>query len=203
MQKTENSEPNMKKLSPPFSLFDEWYQSALKLQVPNPSAMVLATVSEEDCPSARIVLLKEWDENGYVFYTNYQSSKAAEMDANPMASLLFFWDPLGRQIRIKGKVERISRERSESYFHRRPLKSQWGAWASRQSQMLPGRSVLEERFLNIKTTYPDQVPLPDFWGGYLLVPHRFEFWQNEPDRLHQRIIYEKQIREWSSHLLYP
>ncbi|MFH2131053.1 MAG: pyridoxamine 5'-phosphate oxidase [bacterium] len=193
----------MREHATPFPLFEEWYQDALALPVANPAAMVLATVGQKGTPSTRIVLLKEWDESGFVFFTNYGSRKAGEMDANPQASLLFFWDQLGKQVRVEGNVERIPAEQSRHYFQSRPLESQWGAWASRQSQELPDRSVLEGRFSEFQKTYPAQVPLPDFWGGYRLNPHRFEFWESAAHRLHHRLVFERQAQGWSSHLLYP
>lgn len=193
----------MKNLETPFSLFGEWYQEALRLPVSTPSAMVLTTASKDGLPSARIVLLKDWDDNGFVFFTNYGSRKAKEMEVNPRASLLFYWEPLARQIRIEGRVERISFERSRQYFKSRPKESQLGAWASKQSQLLPDQEVLEDRYAGFKEKYSDEIPLPDFWGGYCLIPNNFEFWQDAERRLHHRRVYEKKDHQWQSHLLYP
>ena len=164
---------------------------------------MLATVSQSGGPAARVVLLKQWDKQGFVFYTNLESNKARELDANPHAALLFYWDSLGKQIRIEGVVERIDDESSRQYFQSRPLESQWGAWASRQSQTLERRSLLEERYSNFQKKYPDQVPLPEFWGGYRLVPDYFEFWENGEYRLHHRKTFKKQGINWKTSLLFP
>ena len=187
----------------PFDWFAEWYQQALKRPVKNPSAMGLSTVSEEGRPSSRVVLLKEWDTGGFVFYTNLESRKAVELDTNPFASLLFYWDDLGKQIRIEGSIEAVSREQAQRYFKTRPIESQWGAWASMQSRTLSGRSELEERYQAFKERYPDTVPLPGTWGGYRLIPDRFEFWQSSSRRLHHRCLFEKAGGTWVSSLLYP
>ncbi len=187
----------------PFSLFAEWFAEAQQLAVNTPSAMVLSTTDQDGRPSARIVLLKEWDKKGFVFYTNFKSRKAEELDVNPQASLLFYWDALGKQIRIEGNVERTDRESSQQYFQSRPLESQWGAWASCQSNPLERRSVLEDRYSYFRQKYGDQVPLPEFWGGYLLLPDYFEFWQNGESRLHHRKTFKKQGDNWETTLLFP
>ena len=187
----------------PFSLFDAWYRAALKLPVTTPSAMILATASKKGFPSSRIVLLKDWDESGFVFFTNYQSRKAKELEANSAASLLFYWEALSKQVRIEGKVKRISVEQSLQYFQSRPLESQWAAWASKQSQYLESQDTLEDRYTSIKEKYPQDVPLPKFWGGYRLVPSNFEFWEDKDHRLHHRVKFERVENEWRSHLLFP
>ena len=187
----------------PFSLFTEWFAEARQLAVNTPSAMVLSTVDQDGRPSARIVLLKEWDEKGFVFYTNFKSKKAQELDANPQASLLFYWDALGKQVRIEGEVERTEGKSSQQYFQSRPLESQWGAWASHQSLPLESRSFLESRYADFQQKYPDQVPLPDFWGGYRLLPDYFEFWQNGEHRLHHRNTFKRQGDKWQTTLLFP
>ena len=193
----------MKNEKSPFSLFEAWFSEAQQLSVNTPSAMVLATADQSGCPSARIVLLKEWDLQGFVFYTNFESRKAEELDANPHASLLFYWDALGKQVRIQGTATRIVDESSQQYFQSRPQESQWGAWASRQSKPLKNRPLLEERYKYFQQKYPDQVPLPDFWGGYRLLPDYFEFWQNGEYRLHHRNTFKKQGDKWESTLLFP
>lgn len=187
----------------PFIVFEHWYEEALQLPTNNPAAMALSTVDENNRPSSRIVLLKSWDEAGFVFFTNYNSRKTSNLTANPTASLLFFWDSLGKQIRIEGSLKKVSRETSESYFQSRPLESQWGAWASKQSEKLEDPSDLAERFNYYKKKYPAEVPLPEFWGGYLMIPDYFEFWQTREHRLHERTVYQQQSGEWISFLLYP
>jgi pyridoxamine 5'-phosphate oxidase len=151
-----------------------------------------------------MVLLKQADADGFVFYTNYSSRKAGELDANPHASLLFHWPILQRQVRVEGRVERVSREESSAYFHSRPRGSQIGAWASDQSSELDARMTLEERVKALEARYPEgEVPLPDHWGGYRVVPSRIEFWQGRPFRLHDRIIFEREGDAWKTHRLYP
>ena len=187
----------------PFIVFEHWYEEALQLPTNNPAAMALSTVDENNRPSSRIVLLKSWDEAGFVFFTNYNSRKTSNLTANPTASLLFFWDSLGKQIRIEGSLKKVSRETSESYFQSRSQESQWGAWASKQSEKLEDPSDLEDRFNHYQEKYPAEVPLPEFWGGYLMIPDYFEFWQTREHRLHERIAYELKSGEWTSFLLYP
>jgi pyridoxamine 5'-phosphate oxidase len=187
----------------PFSLFAEWFEEAQQLDVNTPSAMVLSTADQSGRPSARIVLLKEWDKKGFVFYTNFYSKKAKELDANPQASLLFYWDALGKQVRIEGTVERTDRESSQQYFESRPRESQLGAWASHQSTPLESRSLLEDQYSHFQQKYPDQIPLPEFWGGYLLFPDYFEFWENGIYRLHHRQTFKRQAENWETTLLFP
>jgi len=187
----------------PFSQFEQWYAEARSLPLGNPTAMVLATADEQGRPSMRVVLLKQWNIDGFVFYTNLKSKKAQNLAVNPHASLLFFWDDLGKQIRIEGRVEEIPREASELYFHSRPRESQWGAWASEQSQQLDSYARLNERYDFYREKYPDRVPLPDFWGGYILIPDYFEFWQSSKYRLHHRLVFERKNNKWVAKLLYP
>ena len=187
----------------PFSRFELWFQEALKIDTPEPAAMTLSTVDHKHRPSSRVVLLKEWNASGFVFYTNTKSRKGEDLAKNPFASLLFYWDSLGKQIRVEGRVEKVSIETSLSYFKSRPIESRWGAWASKQSQKLAVRSELEERFRQVELKYPNEVPLPEFWSGYCLRPQYFEFWQAGAHRLHQRTIYEKAEGNWLVSFLIP
>jgi pyridoxamine 5'-phosphate oxidase len=177
----------------PFTQFEKWFEEAVKSEVPEVTAMTLATADRYGRPSARTVLLKQCDERGFVFFSNYESSKAKDLKENPQAALLFFWEPLERQVRISGKVEKISIKESFEYFHSRPMESQLGAWASMQSSVVTARDVLEMTFSSMKKKYKNgQIPLPPFWGGYRVLPVEFEYWQGRPNRLHDRVWYQKQ-----------
>ena len=187
----------------PFDQFSVWMNEALTLEILDATAMTVATVDAECRPSARIVLLKGYGPNGFVFYTNYESKKARDLAANPNAVLHFFWPELERQIIINGRVEKTSLEESENYFKSRPVDSQIGAWASNQSSKLPSRDSLEERFEEMKKKYGDNVPLPPFWGGFRLIPDRFEFWQGRASRLHDRICYDLLDENWTISRLSP
>jgi pyridoxamine 5'-phosphate oxidase len=188
----------------PFQQFGQWFQDALSAGIQDANAMTLATVSHEGRPAARMVLLKDADEQGFVFFTNYQSRKGTELTENPCAALLFFWSELERQVRIEGIVEKVSRGHTEEYFASRPLESRIGAWASRQSRVIPGRAFLEAEFKKYEKQFRSvNVPLPDYWGGYRLVPSRFEFWQGRPNRLHDRIEYLLDHSAWNIQRLSP
>ena len=189
----------------PFQVFEEWFREASQIGLKEPNAMTLATVGADGRPSARIVLLKEFDEDGFVFYTNYESLKGRELAQNPNAALVFWWPPLERQIRVEGVTERVSKEQSEAYFKTRPLGSQLGAWASRQSEVIESREVLERRMNELeRLSQTEPIQLPPYWGGYRLRPDRFEFWQGKPNRLHERRRYSLESKGvWKIDLLSP
>lgn len=187
----------------PFGQFKIWFQKAVEAVELDPNAMALCTAGKSGMPSARYVLLKNWDERGFVFYTNYESRKASDMEENPQASLLFFWDVLERQVRIEGTVEKVTKEESEEYFNTRPYESRLGAWASRQSKPLASRFTLLREVAGLMLKYPKNVPLPPYWGGYRLAPTAFEFWQGRESRLHDRLQYTKENGDWNLIRLYP
>ncbi len=188
----------------PFDQFRRWFAES-EAWLEDPTAMVLATSNLVDQISQRIVLLKEIDEQGLAFYTNYASRKAAEMNANPRVSALFPWHSLDRQVIIHGSVDKLTREASQKYFSSRPQASRLSAWASPQSRIVPSRAWLEARVLKYQTKFSDgEIPLPDFWGGYRLIPSRFEFWQGRSHRLHDRFEYlRNKSADWTIHRLAP
>jgi len=174
----------------PLHQFAAWYNDAAQAGVRDPTAMAIATSTPDGVPSVRMVLLKGYDERGFVFYTNYSSRKGRELEANPRAALLFYWDPLGRQVRIEGHIRRTSQDESAEYVHSRPRGSQLSALASPQSEVIASRSELEQRVADLSELYGDaELPVPGTWGGFRLSPYRFEFWQNREDRLHDRLVY--------------
>lgn len=188
----------------PFVQFKKWFTEAAAAELIEPNAMLLATVGSDGQPSVRAVLLKEFDEQGFVFYTNYRSRKSRDMAANPRVSLLLYWAELERQIRIDGKAEKISRQQSEQYFKRRPRSAQIGALASEQSAPLSSRAILDRKAEELQKFYKDsEVPCPKEWGGYRVIPLQYEFWQGRENRLHDRILYSRAGAVWTISRLYP
>jgi pyridoxamine 5'-phosphate oxidase len=188
----------------PIGQFERWFADALAIDALEANAATLATATSDGRPSARIVLLKGCDPRGFTFYTNYESRKGRELAANPRASMLFFWKDLERQVAIEGPVERVSAEESEEYFHVRPEASQVGAWASRQSRVIPDREHLEAQFREFEAKFAGTVvPRPDHWGGFRILPESVEFWQGRPSRLHDRLRYRKEDSGWIIERLSP
>ena len=197
----------MKTVDPnPFIQFQTWFNQVQEMKLVEPNAMVLSTASAQGRPSARTVLLKGMDEDGFIFYSNYESRKGQHLAENPYASLTFLWLPLHRQVRIEGEVLKLEKAQSEKYFQSRPIGSQIGAWASPQSQPIPSRSILEDKVVELGKKYlgKDKLPCPDFWGGYKVKPTLIEFWQGRSNRLHDRIQYKRdQNGIWEINRLAP
>lgn len=188
----------------PLSQFNLWFDQAVFAELTEPNAMTLATANKEGKVSARVVLLKEVDSSGFVFFTNYNSNKGADIEQNTSAALVFLWLELERQVRIEGTLEKVSEEDSDNYFHSRPRESQLGAWASDQSKEIASREVLFENFSRLEEKYEGKpIPRPPFWGGYRLIPVNVEFWQGRPGRLHDRILYSLQNKQWERKRLSP
>lgn len=197
--------PELKPLDPsPFVQFRAWMAEAETLEINDPNAMIVVTSTPDGRPSARAILLKGIDDRGFVFYTNKESRKARELEANPRIFLLFHWKSLHRQVRIEGVVEHVSSAEADAYFASRPRISQLGAWASMQSRSLPERQVLEDRLAEYESLYPNDVPRPDHWSGYRVLPELFEFWHDMPFRLHDRTVYRRNADGvWTQSKLFP
>ena len=188
----------------PVVQFATWFDEATKAQIPEPNAMSVATVGPDGRPSSRIVLIKQFDQRGFTWFTNYDSRKGKEAQANPYVALLFHWVELERQVRIEGKLERVSQEESDAYFSSRPLASQLGAIASRQSQVVADRDTLEQQYETTKRQHGEHPVRPAHWGGYRVIPDRIEFWQGRPSRMHDRVLYTRtDSGEWQRQRLQP
>jgi pyridoxamine 5'-phosphate oxidase len=188
----------------PMAQFERWFEQALKAEVNEPNAMTLATVGPDGRPSSRIVLIKQFDQRGFTWYTNYDSQKGQQLRANPFAALLFFWSELERQVRIEGGVETTSAQESDTYFHSRPLQSRLSAIASQQSAPIAGRAALEQNYEAVARQYGEEPPRPPNWGGFRLIPERIEFWQGRRSRFHDRIVYTRQEDgSWARERLQP
>lgn len=197
---------NQNNFENPIELFESWLSEARKTEINDPEAMALATSTTDGKPSVRMVLLKQIDENGFKFHTNCESQKGNELTENPHAALCFHWKSLRKQIRIEGKIETVSTQEADEYFTTRPYARQIGAWASQQSRPLESREFLENKIIELQKTHPEGsiVPRPDYWIGYRLIPNKIEFWWDNPDRLHDRMLYTKQNDEnWTKTRLYP
>ncbi len=188
----------------PIILFEEWFNLASEKEINDPNAMCLSTISN-DSPHSRMVLLKDFDDNGFVFYTNYESNKGKDIQSNPNVCLNFHWKSLLRQVRIEGQIEKVSSVTSDNYFNSRHYLSRVGAWASNQSSVLESRELLERKIEEIKLKYPEgsAFPRPDYWGGFIVKPLKIEFWQDMPHRIHKREIYELKNGSWIYYNLYP
>ncbi|HYY61331.1 MAG TPA: pyridoxamine 5'-phosphate oxidase [Burkholderiales bacterium] len=180
----------------PIRQFERWFEDALRARLPLPNAMTLATISAQGAPSARVVLLKGIENGGFTFYTNYRSRKARELEAHGTACLLFMWSELERQVRIDGRIERVSAAESDAYYASRPLGARLSAWASPQSERVASRATLEAAMAEARARYGETPPRPEHWGGYRVLPTEFEFWQGRADRLHDRLLYSREGGDW-------
>ena len=191
-------------LESPTEMFRSWFEKIEDLEHIEPNAAILSTSTKKGKPSSRTILVKEYDEKGFVFYTNYKSKKAQEIEINPYGSLIFYWQDFERQVRIQGKIRKVSRNKSEKYFHSRPKLSQISVLASHQSKTLESRKELDNKVKKLEKMYDGkEVPLPDYWGGYILEHRNVEFWQGRRDRLHDRFVYTKHGRIWQTERLAP
>ena len=191
-------------LESPTEMFRTWFEKIEDLENIEPNAAILSTSTKKGKPSSRTVLIKEYSDNGFIFYTNYRSKKAQEIENNPYGSLIFYWHDYERQVRIQGKIRKVSRSKSEKYFHSRPRLSQISVLSSYQSKRLENRNELENKVKELEKKYEGkEIPLPDFWGGYLLEHRNVEFWQGRRDRLHDRFVYTKHGRIWQTERLAP
>ncbi|MDB5203076.1 MAG: pyridoxamine 5-phosphate oxidase [Ferruginibacter sp.] len=188
----------------PFAMFDSWWQQAVSSDINEVNAMTLATATPDGKPSARIVLLKGYTKDGFVFFTNYQSHKGKELAENNQASIVFFWKELERQVRIEGTIEKVAESESDEYFRSRPTGSKIGAWASPQSAVIPSRDILEQNVTELEKSFDGkEIDRPEHWGGYRLIPDMVEFWQGRPSRLHDRLVYKLEEKEWKLVRLAP
>lgn len=183
--------------------FGKWMSQAVESKIPEPNAMNLATVSQAKRPSSRIVLLRGFDKKGFVFFTNYKSKKGTDLTGNSFAAINFFWAPLHKQIRVEGKIAKVSKKISDDYFISRPEESRIGAWASKQSTVIEGREVLDEGVKAYSSKFGKKIPRPQHWGGYILKPDYFEFWHGQTNRLHDRIVFKRVKNKWKIYRLAP
>lgn len=191
-------------LDNPIKEFGKWFKRAIKTEQYEPNAMAMATSSADGKPSVRYVLLKNYDQNGFVFYTHYESRKSIDIKENPFGAFVFFWPVLQQQVRVEGKIEKLNNTESDKYFDNRPKGSKIGAWASPQSKPIPSREYLENIKNNFEEKYNKfEIPRPDYWGGYRIIPNRIEFWQGRKDRLHDRFLYKLEGSEWKIERLAP
>lgn len=188
----------------PIKQFEKWWQQAIDSKIEEPNAMILATTTSDGKPSARTVLLKNFTNEGFVFFSNYQSHKAAQIEENPFVALLFFWKEMERQVRVEGSIHKVSAEESDTYFASRPRESQIGAWSSPQSEEIENREFLQQNVIKYNTQFnTENIPRPEFWGGYIVVPSMIEYWQGRPGRLHDRLQYTSTNNEWIIKRLAP
>ena len=199
----QKSELNVKDLTEePITLFQQWLSQAIAYSN-DANAFVLSTVNSNGVPSSRVLLLRDATKKGFSFFTNYSSRKSQEIEVNPNVCMNFFWPEMERQVRINGSISRLSEQKSDDYFNSRPYESRIGAWCSPQSQVIESREVLENKIQELKKKYPNEVPRPENWGGYTIVPNEIEFWQGRASRLHDRFLYNKEGENWTINRLAP